>query len=391
MIRSIVRPIVRPIGRLIVGGVAGFNPIELFNGGVVGGWYDPSDLTTLWQDSGRTTPVTAYGQPVGAIDDKSGNGRHLIQATAINRPTYAGSTIADTGADLVSNGTFASDTVWAKGAGWTISGGVGVATASSAGISQTVALVAGRLYRLTYTVAGYSAGTLTPRFTGGATVSAPAVSANGTYTVYIRAETSNVTLSFLGAGLTCTIDNVALLEQTHSGYPSLLFNGVAHALAESGTHTLRLPAYVAAALAKDAQDALGFFGSILDANNLAALVNVATNSRYSGSCNSTARGNVNVPSNNNDVPVSTRAIVDTLSTVGATVTRVNAAAQTSAANTWVAADTVAASKLRLAGTGGGLAAPGRFLGGVVLVASNPGTLLRDALRRWLGRKVGVTF
>lgn len=51
-------------------------------------WYDPSDISTLWQDSARTTAVTTAGDPVGAIDDKSGNARHLLQATAGSRPTY---------------------------------------------------------------------------------------------------------------------------------------------------------------------------------------------------------------------------------------------------------------------------------------------------------------
>jgi hypothetical protein len=65
-----------------------FSPLVLFAGGVDGAWYDPSDLTTLFQDSAGTTPVTASGQPVGMMRDKSGNGRHLTQATAAARPTY---------------------------------------------------------------------------------------------------------------------------------------------------------------------------------------------------------------------------------------------------------------------------------------------------------------
>lgn len=51
-------------------------------------WYDPSDLATLWQDTAATTPVTADGQAVARIDDKSGNGRHMTQATAAARPLY---------------------------------------------------------------------------------------------------------------------------------------------------------------------------------------------------------------------------------------------------------------------------------------------------------------
>lgn len=41
-------------------------------------WWDPSDLSTLWQDTAGTTPVTAAGQNVRRIDDKSGNGNHAI-------------------------------------------------------------------------------------------------------------------------------------------------------------------------------------------------------------------------------------------------------------------------------------------------------------------------
>lgn len=48
-------------------------------------WYDPSDLATVWQDSARTTPASVNGV-VGALDDKSGNGNHLIQATGAAKP-----------------------------------------------------------------------------------------------------------------------------------------------------------------------------------------------------------------------------------------------------------------------------------------------------------------
>lgn len=60
---------------------------SLFSSGEQGCWYDPSDMTTMWQDSAGTTPVTAAGQPVGKILDKSGRGNHATQATAGSRPT----------------------------------------------------------------------------------------------------------------------------------------------------------------------------------------------------------------------------------------------------------------------------------------------------------------
>ena len=66
-----------------------FTPAALFAGGEVGAWYDPSDLTTLFQDSAGSTPVTAVEQPVGLMRDKSGRGNHASQATAASRPVLS--------------------------------------------------------------------------------------------------------------------------------------------------------------------------------------------------------------------------------------------------------------------------------------------------------------
>lgn len=58
----------------------------LFSNSEVGVWYDPSDFSTMFTDSAGTTPVTAVGQVVGKILDKSGNGFHATQATSTARP-----------------------------------------------------------------------------------------------------------------------------------------------------------------------------------------------------------------------------------------------------------------------------------------------------------------
>lgn len=62
--------------------------LSLFAGGVVGVWFDPNDRSTLFQDTAGTTPITAPGQTVALMRDKSGNGKHATQATAAQRPTY---------------------------------------------------------------------------------------------------------------------------------------------------------------------------------------------------------------------------------------------------------------------------------------------------------------
>lgn len=59
-------------------------------------WLDATDLATLWQDTGATSPVTSSGQSVALWQDKSGSGRHLSQSSAGRRPTYQ-ATGRDTG------------------------------------------------------------------------------------------------------------------------------------------------------------------------------------------------------------------------------------------------------------------------------------------------------
>lgn len=71
---------------LAIGG--GFTPLQLFANGEQGAWYDPSDLSTLYRDAAGTTPVTADGDPVGLMLDKSGNGNHASQALSVSRPRY---------------------------------------------------------------------------------------------------------------------------------------------------------------------------------------------------------------------------------------------------------------------------------------------------------------
>lgn len=63
----------------------GFNPLSLFASGEEGVWFDPSDLSTLFQNSDGTG-APAVGQPVGYMADKSGNGHNATQPTSTKRP-----------------------------------------------------------------------------------------------------------------------------------------------------------------------------------------------------------------------------------------------------------------------------------------------------------------
>jgi hypothetical protein len=66
-----------------------FTPLSLFAAGEQGAWYDPSDLTSMFQDAAGTTPVTAMEQPVGLLRDKSGRGNHASQTTLAARPVLS--------------------------------------------------------------------------------------------------------------------------------------------------------------------------------------------------------------------------------------------------------------------------------------------------------------
>lgn len=63
-----------------------WSPASLFSAGEQGAWYDPSDLSTLFQDAAGTTPVTATGQSVRLILDKSGKENHATAPSDAARP-----------------------------------------------------------------------------------------------------------------------------------------------------------------------------------------------------------------------------------------------------------------------------------------------------------------
>lgn len=130
-IRDAIRSAIGPVEEV-------FNPQTLFLSGKQGAWYDPSDLSTLFQDAAGTIPVTGMEQPVGLMLDKR---LGLVR-----------------GPELVSNGDFsAGQTGWAQVLG-TISvtagrlrvargGGGNIGRAASAAMTCTI----GKSYEVSYT------------------------------------------------------------------------------------------------------------------------------------------------------------------------------------------------------------------------------------------------
>ena len=153
--------------------------------------YDPQPV--LYQDSAGTTPVTAVEQPVGLMLDKS-------QGLVL-------------GSEILTNGGFATDTDWTKGAGVTISGGTMNFSAATSNTFQREATEdnSGKVYEYTIVVSSVSGGNLVVGLNSSPPGSAdfPAITSAGTYT-YRRRYTGTTAYFYLVAtGFTGSIDSVS--------------------------------------------------------------------------------------------------------------------------------------------------------------------------------------
>ena len=175
----------------------------LFASSEPGVWFDPSDLTTLFQDNLGTTPVTTPGQTVGLMLDKS-------QGLVL-------------GSELVTNGDFSGgSTGWSDISGaWAVTGGVlqGTSVGASAygPYSNGTGVVAGLFYSVTFTLTVASGGL----FARVGNEQSAAYTSSGTYTRIFQAVTTGVTVFQVratGAGFTGTIDDISvkLLAGNHA-------------------------------------------------------------------------------------------------------------------------------------------------------------------------------
>jgi hypothetical protein len=164
----------------------------LFESGEEGAWYDPSDLTTLYQDSIGTTPA-GVGDPVGLMLDKSKGG---VSAT-----------------ELLTNGTFDTDTDWTK-FNATISGGQ--ATMTVGYVQQGgLGLVVGRKYKMTWDVVSTTSSTM--RVYCGTTASVAGsiidiTTGAGSYSAILTAGTVGDFVRFSGGNGTTVYDNISVKE-----------------------------------------------------------------------------------------------------------------------------------------------------------------------------------
>lgn len=98
---------------------AELNPRTLFSASEPGAWYDPSDMSTLFQDSAGTVPVTAVEQPVGLMLDKSrwiALGLELVTGDSATFTSGVGSWAIDINSTIAAtNGELAVNAIAANG------------------------------------------------------------------------------------------------------------------------------------------------------------------------------------------------------------------------------------------------------------------------------------
>lgn len=179
-----------------------FSILDLFDNGEQGAWYDPDDLSSLYQDVTGSIPVTAVGQPVGLMLDKKFG---LVR-----------------GPELAINGNFTTTS------NWTLSTNVEISTsklrfnsaASNASATQVGIVEAGKDYEISYTVDSLTSGSISIRMPGAGGFVGPVISSAGTYkTILTAGADSSVQIAALVAGTTAIVDNISVraLPGAHMG------------------------------------------------------------------------------------------------------------------------------------------------------------------------------
>jgi hypothetical protein len=125
------------------------------------------------------------------------------------------------GNDIIIDGSFSTPGLpnWIRGVGW--ADGTGNATKNADGtgtLQQALSLVAGRAYKIIYTISSISGGSIQPYLNSG--FKGVARSTPGTYTDYIIAVSPSTHLSFLpsATGVRAVIDTVSLVLESQHRY-----------------------------------------------------------------------------------------------------------------------------------------------------------------------------
>ena len=171
---------------------------NLFSNSEQGFAYDINDLSTLFQDAAGTTPVTAAGQPVGLVLDKS-KGLVVGPERLTNGDFGAGSTgWAVVGTDATHIVTFSNGTMRYQGD----------TSTPVLSAQQLNTLIVGKWYEVTMSISNYISGALKSDGLGGIVLP----SSVGTYK--LRAMATSTTFNILRntPNVDITIDSISVRE-----------------------------------------------------------------------------------------------------------------------------------------------------------------------------------
>ena len=201
-----------------------------------------SDTSAFARDnqiSGTSGQVAYFNSSNSVVSDTA------LRWSAANKSLGINMTTVPSGANLiiknsqepvrstvVATQTFGADTTnWTRGTGWTFNGTQAVATAATGDLTYTPALTitSGNAYEITYTLSGYSAGTLTARI-GNANYLLPTFNTTANVVLLLPTSASGG-FRFTTSTFTGNVDNVSVVEISN---PSpILFAGQ-----DNGSNTL---------------------------------------------------------------------------------------------------------------------------------------------------------
>jgi len=177
--------------------VGAFNPRKLLGTGKLdGAWHDPSDLSTMFQDSAGTTPVTGVEQPVGLHLDKSG-GLQLGPDVSASLVPANWSVAGEDGTHIVT---------WIGGGGFRYQSDT---TTPALSVVRAAALTAGKFYKMVVTVTSYIGGSLKTDSFGDSRTIATGV---GVFTTYGRASSTSLSLLRATTNVDITVASVSVKE-----------------------------------------------------------------------------------------------------------------------------------------------------------------------------------
>ena len=193
---------------------------------------DTSVFARDFQISGTSEQITYFNGTNSVTGDANLTWSAANRTLGINTTTTSGANIIIKNtqepvrdAAWLPNQTFGADTTnWTRGTGWTFNGTQAVATAATGALTYTTlpdTIIAGRAYVVTYTLAGYSAGTVTVAL-GNVGLTLPTYNVTGN-AVLLLPTSATGGFRFTTSTFTGNLDNISISETRNPAPP--IFSG----------------------------------------------------------------------------------------------------------------------------------------------------------------------